>query len=474
MKRYKFVPLCLGFCLFLWGLMPVYAARTVRVNVASNGEAATGGDSFAAAISGDGRYVVFESDAGNLVENDAGVKDIFLHDRDTDGDGIFDETNSIKTIQVNVDSNGNPATQGDSEAPDVSDDGRYVVFASDAGDLVVGDTGVKDIFVHDRDADNDGVYDEAGPGAIRTIQVNVDSDGNPATQGNSRAPVISSDGRFVAFESLAGNLVAGDTGVWDIFVHDRDADGDGIYDETDPGAIKTIQVNVDSDGNPATQGNSEMPKISNDGRYVVFASDAGNLVTGDTGVQDIFVHDRDADGDGIYDEADPGAIKTVQVNVSSQGVPASGTDSYAPEISSSGRFVTFESVANNLVPNDTSGRDIFLHDRDADEDGVFDEGGSGEIETTRANLHSDGTPATGGASLDAAISDDGDQIAFESSANNLVDGDTSGRDIFVRVTTPEPTDDDDETDDGGGSGGCFIAVSHDVAKKWLEIIAGLL
>jgi cold shock CspA family protein len=112
-------------------------------------------------------------------------------------------------------------------------------------------------------------------------------------QGNSfsESPSLSADGRFVAFTSYAWNLAPGDTnGSADVFVHDRDADGDGICDE--PGAIATHRVSVRSTG---VQGNrsSGSSWLSADGRFVAFASGASTLVPGDTnGTYDVFVHDR--------------------------------------------------------------------------------------------------------------------------------------------------------------------------------------
>lgn len=129
-----------------------------------------------------------------------------------------------------------------------------------------------------------------------TERLSVDSAG---VEGNnaSTAPSISADGRYVAFESLSTNLVAGDTnGKVDIFVHDRDADGNGTYDE--PGAISTVRVSVDLAG---VQGNgdSNSPSISADGSSVTFQSDADNLVVGDTlGLPDIFVDDLQAAAGG--------------------------------------------------------------------------------------------------------------------------------------------------------------------------------
>jgi Tol biopolymer transport system component len=105
-------------------------------------------------------------------------------------------------------------------APAVSADGRFVAFQSDASNLVAGDTnGVRDVFVHDRDTDLDGIFDEAG--AVSTALVSVDSAGNEGNH-DSLDPAISADGRFVAFRSFASNLVAGDSnGTWDVFMHDR-------------------------------------------------------------------------------------------------------------------------------------------------------------------------------------------------------------------------------------------------------------
>jgi Tol biopolymer transport system component len=180
-----------------------------------------------------------------------------------EAEGVF----SQQTARVSVDSSGN---QGNcwSSYPSISSDGRYVAFSSLASNLVAGDTnGAYDIFVHDRQT---GV----------TTRVSVDSSGN---EGNdiSGAPSISSDGRYVAFESYASNLVADTDSGLDIFVHDRQT---GM----------TSRVSVNSSGNKGN-GASIYPSMSSDGRYVAFESDASNLVACDTnGWPDIFVHDRQA------------------------------------------------------------------------------------------------------------------------------------------------------------------------------------
>ena len=175
-----------------------------------------------------------------------------------------------------------------------------------------------------------------GVQASQTALVSVDSAG---TQGNedSGGPSLSADGRLVTFASSATNLVPGDTnGAKDIFVRALDTG-------------EMVRVSADSAG---TQGNdsSFSPSLSADGQLVAFASDASNLVAGDTnGAEDIFVHNL-ATG------------QTARVSVDSAGIQGNGA-SFFPVISADGRSVTFASTATNLVPGDTNGaEDIFVHD----------------------------------------------------------------------------------------------------------------
>ena len=211
---------------------------------------------------------------------------------------------------------------------------------------------------------------------------------------SSAMPTISADGRYVAFGSGAGNLVPGDTNGWDdVFVRDRQT-----------GA--TERVSVSSTGTQAN-GISLVSVISADGRYVAFFSDADNLVTGDTnGTADVFVHDLQT---GL----------TERVSVSSAGAQGNG-ESYGPAISADGRYVAFFSLSIDLVTGDTNDvADIFVHDRVS---GV----------TERVTVDSSEAQAND-FSWDCAISADGRHVAFQSSAGNLVAGDTNGSDdIFVR------------------------------------------
>ncbi|MGZ8159790.1 MAG: hypothetical protein ACXWT4_13385 [Methylobacter sp.] len=265
----------------------------------------------------------------------------------------------------------------------ISADGRYVAFFSDSGDLVQGDTnGSYDIFVHDRLTGT-------------ATRVSVDSAGMEGNGSSSNStPSISADGRYVAFQSWADNLVSGDTNVAaDVFVHDRTTG-------------KTTRVSVNSVGK---QGNatSEWPSISADGRYVAFGSVASNLVQGDTNRKyDTFVHDRTTG-------------RTTRVSVDSTGGQGNEHSGLA-SISANGRYVVFESGADNLVPGDANGvSDIFVHDCSTGE-------------TTRVSVNSVGVEENIGSGYSSSISADGRYVAFTSLADNLVPGDANGVvDAFV-------------------------------------------
>jgi Tol biopolymer transport system component len=240
---------------------------TERVSVDSAG---TEGNSlsFFPSISADGRFVSFASSASNLVGSDNnGSQDVFLRDRQTD-----------TTERVSVSSGGSEGNAF-SVRQTISADGRFVVFQSAATNLVGDDNnGADDAFVHDRLT---GL----------TMRVSVDSAGGEATGGHSEYPSISADGRFVAFESGATNLVAGDdNAVADVFVHDRRL---GV----------TERVSVSSGGGQATDV-SGTASISANGRFVSFFSSAANLVSGDANAEsDIFLRDRGLLPDGRNDVA---------------------------------------------------------------------------------------------------------------------------------------------------------------------------
>ena len=394
---------------------PLTGQATERVSVDSSGAQGDAG-SGRPSLSADGRYVAFASDATALVAGDTnGRTDVFVRDRQS---GV--------TERVSVDSAGAQGN-GPSGDPSISADGRYVAFHSDATDLVVGDTnGRTDVFVHDRET---GV----------TERVSVDSSG---VQGNGSCfePSLAEHGRLVAFWGRADNLVPGDTNAQpDVFVHDRET-----------GATERVSV-----GSSGAQGNdaSTLTEISADGRYVAFASEAGNLVNGDTnGKIDVFLYDRE---NGT----------TERVSVDSNGVQGNDT-SYWPSVSAHGRYVAFASLASNFVNGDTSGAwDVYVRDRwSRITDHVSDSGGmqpsisaDGDLVAFRgpsANVfvHDPRYGTTALVSIDPigaeanlpcedpAISADGRCVVFSSTATNLVSGDTNGAaDVFVSARCVVPT-----------------------------------
>ncbi len=335
---------------------PPVIGVTDLVSIAYDGSAGNGG-SYNYSMSADGRFIAFVSRASNLVPNDTNAKeDIFVHDR---------LTGTVE--RVSVASDGSEANDW-STAPSISADGRYVVFGSYAENLVDGGPHhYPHIFVHDR---INGV----------TERVSVASDGT-AANASSYAPSISADGRFVAYSSLANNLVANDTNATgDIFVHDR-LNG------------TTTRVSVSSSGGQGDR-SSRFVRLSADGMIVAFLSDATNLVRGDTNLRsDIFVHDRVT---GV----------TERVSVATDGTQ--GNDwSGGTAISADGNVVAFSSTASNLVPGDTNNwNDVFVHNRLT---GV----------TERVSVNSSGEQATD-ESFGPALSADGRYVAFHSFATNLI------------------------------------------------------
>jgi len=356
------------------GLDPLLPDSPVRVSTDSSGLEGND-DSTTSVMSADGRYLAFQSDADNLVTGDNNsVRDVFIKDL------LTGMTTRVSTDSTGVEANGN------SQQPSISADGRYVAFRSDATNLVTGDAnGAADIFVKDRQT---GI----------TTRVSTDSSGVEGNLGSFSAE-ISADGRYVVFNSDATDLVTGDSnGVEDIFVKDTLTGN-------------TIRVSTDSSGAEGN-GDSNGPLISADGRYVVFQSQATDLVTGDgNGVRDVFLKDTLT-----------GSLS--RVSTDSSGNEGDGLSTTA-SMSADGRYVAFSSASANLVTGDGNGAgDVFVKDTQT---GI----------TTRASTDSSGleVPSGGGTPF---ISDDGRFVAFFSSDNTLVPGDTNtgigSWDAFVKDT----------------------------------------
>lgn len=323
-------------------------------------------------ISADGRYVAFSSAATNLVGGDTnGQTDIFVHDRQT---GV--------TTLVSRRSDGLQGN-GPSSDPGISGDGRFVAFVSYATNLVAGDTRLclspggfdyncGDVFVHDRQTGQTTLVSRSSSGAYG--------------DGESDQPAISGDGRFVAFRSLADNLDDGDgnTIYSDVFLHDRQT-------------RQTTLLSRHVDGTPADHLSME-PTLSVDGRYVAYGSLATTLVDDDgSRWGDMFVYDRQTG-------------KTTLVSRRADGIQGNG-HSYLGAISADGRYVAFNSWADNLVGGDTNGvPDILLRDLQ-----------TGQL--MRISRHTNGTQADDHSS-NPSLSADGRYIVYDSSAANLVDGNT--------------------------------------------------
>jgi hypothetical protein len=328
------------------------------------------------------------------------------------GQGTFNGTYGI-TTRVSVSAEGQ-AGNSDSYGAAVNADGRWVAFASRATNLVPTDTnGVSDVFLYDTVLGS-------------TERISLSSDGVEGLA-YSESPALSADGQVIVFQSLATNLVPSDTnGVMDIFVHDR-------------ATSATSRLSIASDGSQSN-GASTTPAISGDGQVIAFESSATNLVLSDTnGVADIFVHNRIT---GI----------TERLSLGVAGAESNGAATSAA-LSADGHYVTFSSIANNLVVSDTNGvADVFVYDRTT---GI----------TERVSVNSEGEEANDSA-LAPTISGDGTRIAFESAADNLVPDDTNERsDIFVHERTTGETRRVSVSSSGaqGGLGAIEASISADGA-----------
>ena len=364
---------------------------TTRISVSSSGE--HGNDrSVNPSLSTNGRWVAFASDADNLMPNDTnGNTDIFVHD-------LSEGTTTL----VSVSSSGRQGNRG-SRAPSISAGGKRVAFESVATNLVPNDTNEHtDVFVHNLQT-----------GKTRRVSLSSSGrQGNDESYSPSVAGQGSIEGRYIAFVSVAGNLVRQDTnGRYDVFFRDLRTG-------------TTKRASVSSSGKQANRF-SYAPQAAVWPRRgagpgslrVAFGSKATNLVPKDTnGYADVFVHNARTG-------------KTKRVSVSTSGKQGNGHSSFlrghphlddALSISASRRKVSFESIARNLVRRDNNRRsDIFIRNLRTGT-------------TKRVSVSSRGKQANGGSHV-PAISANGRRVAFDSLATNLVRRDTNGRsDVFVR------------------------------------------
>ena len=287
-------------------------------------------------VSADGRYVIFTSDATNLGGSPGPA--IFIRDRDTG------------TTQYLI---------GWGKHPALSADGNHVAFEACDPWLRPDGSAVCDIWTFDLRSS-------------MLARMSETSDGTPG-DGDSTQAVLSADGRFVAFRTNATNLLSPGAVPGQIVVRDRDADGNGIFDE--PGTAAIDIVSAETGSNAPGNDISESAELSDDGRYVAFRSRAKNLVaTTSTADWNVFLRDRLAH-------------ETRQVNVRPEGQPSPfSVDSRDISITSDGRYVAYASSDPMLAagfPDDTDAAlDVFVYDRDTQW-------------TTRVDLTSDGLGGTG-------------------------------------------------------------------------------
>ena len=382
-------------------------------------------------ISANGRYLFLVSRRSDLVANDINGTndDIFLKDL---------QTGEIRLVSTG--SNGQQSSSGWCMYPSISSDGRMLVFVGDRTNLAPGASHWSDIYAKD-----------VSVGTITHVSASYDG---TQTNGASDRASISRDGRYVAFYSEASNLTPGDiNNRFDLFIKDlsngslRRIDSDYFYYYGRPKvfadgryvlfnyaqtqiAVKDLRsgdVTVVSSASDGAAGNgltaANEANVSADGRFIVFASSSSNLVSGDTnGMRDVFVKDRLT-----------GNI--VRVSTSASGEPANGESYGWVSISEDGRFISFTSLASNLVPDDTNGQmDVFAVPNPLYEGGndTVRSSVSYSLPTNVENLVLTGTGALSGTGneLNNSISgNSGDDVLTGAAGDDLLSG-LSGNDVL--------------------------------------------
>ena len=381
---------------------------TTRASQASNGAQGNGAASIErAAISKDGRYIAFVSKATNLTANDTNnAIDVFYRDN---------LMKSTVCVSVTPGVNGVPGA-GPSGSPTISNDGKYVCFASKAPDITADapDVGTQltHIFVRNM-----------ATGVTVLVDRSTGQLGDKAN-GDCSNPEISGNGRYVVFESTAKNLDGADPGG-----EDDDILSDIYRRDWNDSALlfPTILISKSSLAltNQKGNGNSQNPTISEDGNYIAFSSAATNLIPDAS----VFGPDNGATTDIFRRDVLNNA--TVRVSVAD---PASATfphpdgASFVPSISSNGRFIVFMSNATNLaLEDDGSANDIFVRDVDAGTSVII-------------SVHTSGAQAGNGCNF-PQISGDGNTVVWQSPSPSLINGDANGvEDIFIRNRSAKTTD----------------------------------
>lgn len=270
-----------------------------RVSISSSGTQINSNADIEQTITANGRFVVFSA-GGNIATPSSPATQIYLRDRQ----------NNTTTL-VSKSTLGGPAN-GNSRNPYIDRSGSHIIYLSDATDIISGDNnGVADFVIYDIGADSSSA-------------ANLSSSNQLPTTGANERPFVTGSGRYLVFPHAANNLVANDNNSnSDLFVRDTLNNSNS-------------RESVDSNGNETTGLNSH-PRMSEDGRFVVFRGSANNLVSGDSnGQPDVFMRDRLTQ-------------TTYRFSVSASGDQANGT-SAAPFISANGRYIGFSTIATNILP----------------------------------------------------------------------------------------------------------------------------
>jgi len=339
-------------------------------------------------MSADGRFVTFASTSPNLVPGQSDGNngaDIFLWDRTTGETRLVSHRSGSATVASN-------GAAADYPAPRISADGRWIAFCSSGTNLMAGEqtTRYTNVYLHDRLTD--------------TTTLVSRSIASPLLGGNYDSCLenlaLSSDGRYLTFNSEARDLVAPADPTWShqVYLYDRET------------AQLTLVSHAAGNGAQRANDNSRTSSISADGRWIVYESAATDLVAGLTdgnNAYDVFLFDRTTGLNVLVSHAS-GSLTT-----------AAGAS--FPEISADGAWVVYSSISSNLVTGQTDGiftTDVFLWERTTG--------------TTRLVSHTPGSTTTtgNGDSGGYAISSDGSWIAFDSSSTDLVAGATDGNDAF--------------------------------------------
>ena len=369
---------------------------TTLISINAAGTAAGNGYSDSPAITPDGRYVLFTSFAPDIsaLPDSNGQSDVFVRD-----------VQAGTTILVSANHSGSATGNSSSSALTsmISDDGRFVVFESNATDLtLIPDTNnTKDIFRRD-----------IHTGETKIASIN--SANNAAASGFSFFSArrqMSLDGRYVVYTSTAEDIVANDNNnQQDVFLRDFDLD-------------ESVLISKNISGTGSANSFSGRESISEDGRYVVFGSPATNLVNfpDGNGTWDVFLHDRQTETTSL--------LSTNSAGTSAANGPSGQDQVGGPAIFQGGRYVVFHSFATDLVVSDTNGDlDIFIKDMQ-----------TGDISLVSANVL--GNDSGNGMSFLYSVglnyfgsSTEGPLITFVSLADDLTNTpDSNGQyDVFLR------------------------------------------